>query len=41
MNTYLHAPAVSCDKIHKEKRQMDIRVYPLVLPQKFSATPNC
>ena len=28
MNTYLHAPAVSCDKIHKEKRQMDIRVYP-------------
>jgi len=28
MNTYLYAPAVSCDEIHKEKRQMDTRVCP-------------
>ena len=42
MNTYLYAPAVSCDEIHKEKRQMDIKSAPPSLaPKKFSATPNC
>jgi len=28
LNTYLYAPAVSCDEIHKEKRQMDIKSAP-------------
>jgi|GEM_PF-2173469 hypothetical protein len=35
LNTYLYAPAVSCDEIHKEKRQMDIKSAPLVLPQEI------
>ncbi len=38
---FLYAPLVSCDEIHKVKRQIDTRVCPLILPQKFSATPNC